>query len=60
MLVLVWRVVANVKGGRDSRSDMTSKLKDEASIYKVECLKCGRLVRFGQFDIHKVSFGIKW
>ena len=24
MLVLVWRVVANVIGGRDSRSDMTS------------------------------------
>ena len=24
MLVLVWRVVANVIGGRDSRPDMTS------------------------------------
>ena len=26
---------------------------------KNECLKCGKLVLFGQFDIHKVSFGIK-
>ena len=42
MLVLVWRVVANVIGGRDSRSDMTSTLKsdmtstlkNETSIYK--------------------------
>ena len=56
MLVLAWRVVANIIGGRDSRSDMTS-----IHLYiKNECLKCGRLVLFGQFDIHKVSLGIKW
>ena len=47
---LVWRVVANVIGERDSRS-----------VYiKNECLKYDRFVLFGQFDIHKVFFGIKW
>ena len=62
MLVLVWRVVANVIGGRDSRSDMTSiGIKRMRHLYiKNECLKYGRLVLFGQLDIHKVSFGIKW
>ena len=59
MIVLVWRVVANVIGGRDSRSDMTSIGKELRHLYiKNECLKYSRLVLFGQFDIHKVSFGI--
>ena len=27
---------------------------------KNECLRYGRLELFGQFDIHKVSSGLKW
>ena len=52
--------MANVIGGRDSRSDMTLIGIRMRYLYINECLKCVRLVLFGQFDIHKVSFGTKW
>ena len=58
---LAFRCTSVGIGERNSESDITLVGK-ELDIYEIknECLKYGRFVFFGQFDIHKVSFGIKW